>query len=169
MGRPIVLPGPAELKELPTLDDLATVTDEASYAALVDKYLADPKLNRQLLSFFQDQMKLGVPGNPIATPPTPSGFTAPTYATALAVRDVDFRMVFTATAGTCPTMDMTTYAITDADCPVANGLTDAVDAATGEVLTGDATAVKNGFRSRIEACDTLEALHALWPDVQAIE
>lgn len=53
--------------------------------------------------------------------------------------------------------------------PSTNGLPDAVDATTGEVLTGDATAVKNGFRARIEAADSLEALHALWPDIQAIE
>ena len=38
-----------------------------------------------------------------------------------------------------------------------------------EIVEGDAAAVKNGFRARIEACTTLDELRALWPDIQAIE
>jgi hypothetical protein len=109
--------------ELPTLDEIKGVTDAASYAALIDKYLADPRLARQMFSFFQDQMKVGGAGNPMATPPIPSRDTAPAYAAQLAVNDLDFRQVFTATTGTCPTLDPATGAFTAADCPVANGLT----------------------------------------------
>lgn len=44
-----------------------------------------------------------------------------------------------------------------------------VDGGTGEIIEGDASAVHNGFRARIEACKTLDELYALWPDIQAIE
>lgn len=44
-----------------------------------------------------------------------------------------------------------------------------VDGATGEIIEGEASAVQNGFRQRVEACTTLDELRGLWTDVQAID
>jgi hypothetical protein len=115
--------------DLPTADQLAGVTDATSYAAFVDTLLADPRFSRQMLSFFQDQFKAGGPstGTLGMANYLPSKDTAPTYAAELVVKDMDFRGVFTATAGTCPTLDLTNTAtfgtFTDADCPAQTGLT----------------------------------------------
>ncbi|MEO6953298.1 MAG: hypothetical protein ABI321_15975 [Polyangia bacterium] len=109
------------LGELPTADDLATVKDAASYATLIDKYLADPRLARQLLSFFQDEMKVGGPATGTGTKMLPSKDTAPTYAAELVVNDMDFRQIFTGTTNTCPTLDTTTGTFTDAACDPTNG------------------------------------------------
>ena len=109
------------LGELPTADELATVKDAASYAALIDKYLADPRLSRQLLSFFQDEMKVGGPSVTMNNKVIPSKDTAPTYATELVVQDMDFRQLFTGTTNTCPTLDPATGKFTDGACDPTNG------------------------------------------------
>ena len=44
---------------LPTLDEQAAVTDAASYAAAIDRLLADPRFAIQIRSYFQDMMKMG--------------------------------------------------------------------------------------------------------------
>src|ERR1700744_1902167 len=44
---------------LPTLDEQAGVTDATSYAAQIDKYMADPRFALQLKSYFSDMMKMG--------------------------------------------------------------------------------------------------------------
>ncbi len=109
--------------ELPTADEAAGVTDKASYEALVDKYLADPRFSRQVFSFMQDWLKMGGSnGDMTKTPPLPSTNAAPAFATELTVKDQDFRQLFTATTNTCTTLDPTTGVFTDAACPVANGL-----------------------------------------------
>jgi hypothetical protein len=113
--------------DLPTADELATVKDAASYAALVDKYLADPRFARQMLSFFQDEFKSGgaSTGTRGMNNFVPSRDTAPTFAAELTVKDMDFRGIFTATTNTCPTLDPVAGTFTDAACTVANGLTTA--------------------------------------------
>jgi hypothetical protein len=113
--------------DLPTADELATVKDAASYSALVDKYMADPRFARQMLSFYQDEFKAGGPstGTRGMNGFLPSKDTAPTFAAELTVQDLDFRGIFTATTNTCPTLDPATGTFTDAVCPVANGLTTA--------------------------------------------
>ena len=109
--------------ELPTLDELATVKDATSYSALIDKYMADPRFTRQMLSYFQDQLKVGGPATGTGNKMLPSKDTAPTFATELAVKDMDFRTLFTATTNTCPTVDTATGTFTDASCTADNGLT----------------------------------------------
>src|SRR5690242_8152293 len=107
---------------LPTLDEQAAVTDAASYAAQIDKYLADARFPVRLRSYFQDMMKMGgslstrVGQNNV----TVSLDTAPTFATELVIKDQPFTNLFTATAGSCPTLNQD-GTFTDADCATANG------------------------------------------------
>lgn len=112
---------------LPTMDEIASVKDAASYAALVDKYLADPRFPAQIQAYFRDMMKMG--GNITVRVGNQnvqvSLDTAPTFAARLAVEDKDLNELFTATANTCPTLDRATGQFTDGDCAVANGLTTA--------------------------------------------
>jgi len=108
------------------MDEIAGVTDATSYAAQIDKYLADPRFAAQIRSYFQDMMKMG--GSITVTknnaPVTVSIDTAPTFATELVVNDRAMTELFTAATNTCPTLDAQ-GAFTDASCAVANGLTTA--------------------------------------------
>ena len=107
---------------LPTVDEQASVKDAATYAAQIDKYLADPRLAIQLKSYFSDMMKMGgtlkaqVGNNTVNV----SLDTAPTFAAELVVNDRPITDLFTATTNTCPTID-NTGKITDGACNVANG------------------------------------------------
>ncbi len=109
---------------LPTLDEQAGVTDATSYAAQIDKYMADPRFALQLKSYFGDMMKMG--GTLATTVGTTkvnvSLDTAPTFATELVVQDQPIMNLFTATTNTCPTLSADGKTFTDAVCPVANGL-----------------------------------------------
>jgi hypothetical protein len=107
----------------PSGDEVAGVTDATSYAAQIDKYLADPRFAVSLKAYFSDMMKMGgkitVPnGNAMVTV---SLDTAPTYAAELVVKDQAMTNLFTGTTNTCPTMSAT-GAFTDASCTLANGL-----------------------------------------------
>jgi hypothetical protein len=97
---------------LPTMSEIQGVTDAQSYAAQIDKYLADPRFPRQLISYFRDLMKLGG---------KTSFETAPTFAAELVVSDRPITDLFTATTNTCPTFDAGSGAFTDASCTPANG------------------------------------------------
>ncbi len=108
--------------DLPTLDEQAAVSDATSYAAQIDKYLADPRFALQLKSYFSDMMKMGGSLNATVGQNTVkvSLDTAPTFAASLVVNDQPITNLFTATTNTCPTMDATGK-ITAASCTVANG------------------------------------------------
>jgi len=107
---------------LPTMDEIAGVTDANSYAAQIDKYLADPRLAMEVRSYFQDMMKMGGSitvtkgGNQVQV----SLDTAPTFAAELVVTDRAMTELFTASANTCPTLDGAGK-FTDAACATANG------------------------------------------------
>lgn len=107
---------------LPTLDEQAAVTDATTYAAQIDKYLADARFPVRLRSYFQDMMKMGgslttrIGQNNV----TVSLDTAPTYATELVIKDQPFTNLFTATDQTCPTLNQD-GSFTDAACATANG------------------------------------------------
>jgi hypothetical protein len=109
---------------LPTLDEQAAVTDATSYAAQIDKYMADPRFALQLKSYFSDMMKMGgtlkatVGNNTVNV----SLDTAPTFAAELVVKDQPITNLFTATTNTCPTLSADGKTFTDAACPTANGL-----------------------------------------------
>jgi hypothetical protein len=106
---------------LPTMDEQASVKDAASYAAQVDKYLADPRFPSQITSYFRDMMKMG--GQLAGANNTKISMeTAPTFAAQLVVQDRSMMDLFTATTNTCPTLNAGTGAFTDGSCAVANGL-----------------------------------------------
>jgi hypothetical protein len=109
---------------VPTLDEQAGVTDATSYAAQIDKYLADPRFAIQLKSYFSDMMKMGGSLNATVNNNTVkvSLDTAPTFAAEIVVNDRPITDLFTATTNTCPTMDATGK-FTDAACATANGQT----------------------------------------------
>jgi hypothetical protein len=109
---------------LPTIDDQLAVTDAATYAAQIDKYLADPRFARQMLSYFQDVFKMGGPASTNA-PMHPSFDTAPAFAAQLVVAGRAITELFTATTNTCPTLDKPTGVFTDGSCATANGMTTA--------------------------------------------
>jgi hypothetical protein len=116
---------------LPTLDEQASVSDATSYAAQIDKYLADPRFALQMKNYFGDMMKMGgtvkaMVGN---TAVNVSMDTAPTYAAELVVKDQPITNLFTATTNTCPTLSADGATFTDAACQMSNGL------ATTGVLT----------------------------------
>jgi hypothetical protein len=107
---------------LPTPDEIAGVTDANSYAAQIDKYLADPRFPGRIRSYFQDMMKMG------GQLTTQKGATvdldaAPTFAAELVVNDRSMMDLFTAAAKTCPTLDVGKGTFTDADCQLSNNLT----------------------------------------------
>ena len=108
---------------LPTIDEQLGVKDATTYAAQIDKYLADPRFATQMLSYWQDVFKMGGPASTATGTAHPSFDTAPTFAAELVVNDLPITNLFTATTNTCPTLNSTTGAFTDAVCPVANGLT----------------------------------------------
>lgn len=108
---------------LPTMDEMASVKDATTYAAQIDKYLADPRLARQLQSYFQDMMKMGGSLQATANGQTTTVDlnAAPTFAAELVIKDRPITDLFTATDNTCPTLDPKTGTFTDAACPQSNG------------------------------------------------
>ncbi len=99
--------------ELPSLVDinaLAEAPDDASkqaaYNATIEAYLDDPAFTGQMLAYFRNTLKMG--GDPDMD-------TAPLFAAELVVQDRPFTDLFTATSGTCPTMDGSGN-IVPADC-----------------------------------------------------
>ena len=110
---------------LPSIDEQLAVTDATTYAAQIDKYLADPRFAGAMLSYFQDVFKMGGPASTATGTAHPSFDTAPTFAAELVVSDQAITSLFTATTNTCPTLNAAMGTFTDASCAVANGLTTA--------------------------------------------
>lgn len=96
--------------DLPTLAEIKFVTEaadqKAAYEATIDSYLDDIRFNGQVRDFYRDTFKMG--GGELDT--------APNFAAQLVVEDRDFRELFTAATGECPTFDRATGAFTPADC-----------------------------------------------------
>jgi len=107
--------------ELPTLAEIkqlaAAADKKATYEALVKGYLASPKFARQMFRFWQDAFKMG---------DTTELDSAAAFAAQLVIENRSYLNVLTATSGTCPTFNPTTFAITPGNCtngpPVTVGL-----------------------------------------------
>jgi hypothetical protein len=108
---------------LPTVDEINGVTDATSYAAQIDKYLADARFTATVRSYFQDMMKMGgtISVTQNGNTSNVSLDTAPTFAAELVVSDRPMTDLFTAATNTCPTVD-NTGKFTDAACATSNGL-----------------------------------------------
>lgn len=103
------LPTLAEIKQLDSAAD-----KKAAYETLIDQYIASPDFTAQVIDFWRNTFKMG-PG----TGNAPSSDTVPLFAAKLTVDNTDFTQLFTATTGTCPTLNNGT--ITAANCN--NGVT----------------------------------------------
>jgi len=112
--------------DLPTMTEILAVANapdlpgkKAAYETLVADYMARPTFARQMFFFWRDTFKMGE---------TAEMDFAPAYAAQLSVENQDYRNLFTATTGTCPTVDITTGTFTTADCtyagPIVGVLTD---------------------------------------------
>jgi Protein of unknown function (DUF1588) len=101
---------------LPSMADINSVanapTDDAkktAYVALINQYIATPAFTQQIMGYWRDTFKEG--GTAVLD-------TAPAFAAQLTLADGDYRQLFTASSGNCPTYDgMTTF--TPGEC--ANG------------------------------------------------
>ena len=111
--------------DLPTLADINSVTDATSYAAMIDKYLADPRFTSRQIQWWRDTFKTGQAGMKTGNG-LPSFDTAATFAAEVVVNDRPYTDLFTAATNTCPTFSGGTF--TDASCnnnaPTAGVLTD---------------------------------------------
>lgn len=104
---------------LPTVDQieqLAAATDlKATYEQLVTAMIGDPRFQTQVLGFWRNTFKMGGSATLDA---------APLFATQLTVSNGSSDQLFTATTGTCPTLQGST--ITPANCsngaPITAGL-----------------------------------------------
>jgi hypothetical protein len=96
--------------DLPTLAEIKFVTQAAdqklAYEAVIDAYLDDPRFSRMVRNFWRDTFKMGGGGLD----------GAPVFAAQLVVEDRSFMELFTATSGTCPSVDTQTGTFTAADC-----------------------------------------------------
>jgi hypothetical protein len=106
--------------DLPTMAEMKGVSDATSYAAQIDKYLADPRFAVSVRRYFRDSFKMG--GTISAHLDSGSSMdvtleTAPTFAASLVVGDQPLSNLFTQASGTCPTLDTTSGMFTAADCP----------------------------------------------------
>lgn len=100
--------------ELPSLAEIDAVAQAGSlsaqaevYRSLVAGYLENPLFTRQMVQLWRDVFKAGG---------TPELDTAAVFAAELAIEDRPYTELFTATSGTCPTLDPAANAIAAADC-----------------------------------------------------
>lgn len=108
------------VRRLPTLDQIRRVekaTDQrAAYEVELDAMLATPEFTARSFKLWRDVMRMG--GNDLDT--------APALAAKLMAEGRDFREIFTASTGNCPTLDTATGAFTEGDCasgaPVQSGI-----------------------------------------------
>ena len=111
------LPTMAEILQVSTAPDLTA--KKAAYETLLTDYMNRPTFARQMFYFWRDTFKMGE---------TAEMDFAPAYAAQISVQNLDYRQLFTAAQGTCPTLDMATGTFTPADCagagPRAGILTD---------------------------------------------
>ncbi|HLL25793.1 MAG TPA: hypothetical protein VK427_26830 [Kofleriaceae bacterium] len=111
------LPSMAEILQVANAADLPS--KKVAYEALLTEYMNRPTFARQMFFFWRDTFKMGE---------TAELDFAPTYAAQVAVQNMDYRNLFTAAQGTCPTLDIATGTFTPGNCtyagPKAGVLTD---------------------------------------------
>ena len=102
---------------VPTLDQVETVRvsqdPKKAYEDYVDQFLASPRFAAAMVEFWRNTFRSG--GGALANAPNRDG--APNFAAQITVNGEDYRNLFTADKGTCPTFDPVSGAFTPADCP----------------------------------------------------
>jgi len=108
--------------KLPTLDQIEGIrsapdqaTAKTIYESYVDEYMNSPRFAAAMIEMWKNTFRSGN----MTTGQTPNRDGAPNFAAKLVVEGLDYRQLFTATSGTCPTFDPMTGAFTPGDC--ANG------------------------------------------------
>ena len=114
------------LAQIQAIETATTPAQQATiYAADIDAMLADPRFSTQMVQYFRDTFKTGMPYSPIPKG-APSFDTAATFAAMVVVNGQPFTDILTAATGTCPTFANGTF--TTASCannaPTAGVLTD---------------------------------------------
>jgi hypothetical protein len=102
------LPSMAEINQVASAPDLPG--KKAAYEALVTDFMNRPTFARQMFFFWRDTFKMGE---------TAEMDFAPAFAAQVSVENRDYRELFTATTGTCPTVDIASGAFTAGDCTYA--------------------------------------------------
>jgi hypothetical protein len=104
---------------MPTLaqmEDIRLSPDpKTSYIKMVDQFMASPRFASRMVELWKNTFRSGgaASGN------IPNRDAAPNFAAKIMTEGLDYRQLFTATSGTCPTFDAASGTFTAADC--ANG------------------------------------------------
>ncbi|MGD0525105.1 MAG: hypothetical protein ABSE49_08175 [Polyangiaceae bacterium] len=114
------------LAQIQAIEAATTPAAQATiYDADVDAMLADPRFASQMIQYFRDTFKTGMPYSPMPKG-APSFDTAATFAAMVVVNEQPFTDILTAATGTCPTFANGTF--TAASCtnnaPTSGVLTD---------------------------------------------
>jgi hypothetical protein len=114
------------LAQIQAIENATTPAAQATiYNADIDAMLADPRFASQMIQYFRDTFKTGMPYSPMPKG-APSFDTAATFAAMVVVNEQPFTDILTAATGTCPTFANGTF--TSASCtngaPTSGVLTD---------------------------------------------
>jgi len=105
------------LGNAPTLEQIENVRDaqdpKAVYELYIDQFLSSPAFPAAMIRFWKNTLRSGG----AASGSAPSREGAPTFAAKLTAEGGDYRKLFTATSGTCPTFDAATGTFAAGDCP----------------------------------------------------
>lgn len=102
---------------MPTLTEMDNIRlapdPKLVYEKYVDDYLKSPRFAARMIELWKNTFRSG--GAAAGNVPNRDG--APNFAAKLIAEGLDYRLMFTATSGTCPTFDSMTGTFTAADCP----------------------------------------------------
>lgn len=102
---------------MPTLtqmDNIRLAQDpKVFYEKYVDEFLNSPRFPARMIELWKNTFRSG--GAAMGAIPNRDG--APNFAAKIITEGLDYRLMFTATSGTCPTFDSATGAFTATDCP----------------------------------------------------
>jgi hypothetical protein len=102
---------------MPTLaeiEDVRLASDQkAAYEKHVDAFMNSPRFTAMMIDLWKNTFRSAG----MAAPGVPNRNGAPHFAAQLITEGRDYRQMFTATSGTCPTVDAASGVFTAADCP----------------------------------------------------
>jgi len=118
--------------KLPKNDEIEGIRSASDpkqvYETFIDQYMASPRFAAMMLDYWKNTFRSGA----MAMNEAPNRNNAPLFAAKVTVEGGDYRQIFTATSGTCPTFDPAAGTFTAGDCangpaaaPAAGVLTDA--------------------------------------------
>jgi hypothetical protein len=104
---------------MPTLAQMDAIrlspNPKQTYETFVDDFMKSPRFPAMMIEFWKNTFRSGGP----AAGAIPNRDGAPNFGGKIIAEGLDYRLMFTATSGTCPTFDVATGVFTAADC--ANG------------------------------------------------